>query len=335
MEKNIRTFLDVVTGRWFVKSAFFVFFIYCVVQLLRFEQWALGQGSYVHRPEAVAGLLPVGHFTSFFAWVRGGGWDTILPAGLVIIIGALAVSLVFKRGFCGWICPLGTFWELASALGRKLLGRNYKLPKWLDIIGRTFQIVVTVAACSFLILVSVGEAVGFRKIPYMWVADLKIIHEFSNPTFIILAIACLGVSFFLSPVWCRYLCPVGGLYSIVGMGSLCKVHRNEETCIDCGKCAKACHTFVDPSVTKSVNSNVCDGCMDCVKACPVDECLEPKLLGRITFSPLLWGLGVVALWLFIYLFAVAIGQWSTTIPDDVFRQVINSGLIQETTKGFF
>ena len=59
-----------------------MFFVFSVVQLLAFERWARGVGPYVKRPEAVAGILPIGHFTSFFAWVRGGGWDVLLPAGL-------------------------------------------------------------------------------------------------------------------------------------------------------------------------------------------------------------------------------------------------------------
>ncbi len=64
---------DFVTSRWFVKTAFLAFFLMAVAQLLMFERWARGEGPYVSRPEAVAGILPIGHFTSFFAWVKGGG----------------------------------------------------------------------------------------------------------------------------------------------------------------------------------------------------------------------------------------------------------------------
>jgi len=335
MSKRMKKIIDFVTNRWFIKTIFFLIFLGAIVQLLMFERWAKGLGSYVPRPEAVAGLLPVGHFTSFFGWIRGAGWDTILPAGLVIIIGALAVSLIFKRGFCGYICPVGTFWEYFSLLGRKVFGHNFKLPKWIDYIGRGFQIFITSAAVFLLLSVSLAEVASFRKLPYMWVADLKIIHQFSQPTFIILALVCIGVSFFFSPLWCRYLCPVGGLYSIVGMASPCKVHRNDEACTHCGKCAKACHVLIDPSQTKAVNSNVCDGCMECVKACPERECLEAKAFNRIVIHPWVWTIGVVVIWLIIWLFFVAIGQWHTTITDEMYRQVINSGILESTTKGFF
>src|SRR5450759_5079058 len=164
-----------VTGRWFIKTVFLAYFVFACVELLRFAAWANGQGPYVPRPEIVAGMLPVGHFTSFFAWLRGGGWDTLLPAGLVIILGAFATSVLFKRGFCGFICPVGTVWEAFSALGRKLLkGRQLRVPKWLDITGRAFRYVLTAAIVAMLLfVVSVPEAVDFRTLPYMWVADIK------------------------------------------------------------------------------------------------------------------------------------------------------------------
>ncbi|MDO8987729.1 MAG: 4Fe-4S binding protein, partial [Coriobacteriia bacterium] len=134
---------DTLTSRMVVRWGFLVFFLFAVSRLLAFVRWASGDGPYVHRPEAVAGLLPVGHFTSFFAWIKGGGWDTLLPAGLVIIIAAVLTSLLFKRGFCGWICPLGTVWESAALAGRRLMGgHNLRLPRWLDLIGRSFRYLI-------------------------------------------------------------------------------------------------------------------------------------------------------------------------------------------------
>ena len=334
MQEKLRRVLNVITDRMFIKTAFFLFFVFCVIQLFRFEAWARGEGAFVDRPEAVAGILPVGHFTSFFGMLRGAGWDTVLPAGLVIIIGALAVSLLFKRGFCGYICPVGTFWEYAALIGRKIFGHNFKMPKWLDNIGRGFQILITVAAVALLMSVSLAEVLDFRKMPYMAIADLKIMHEFAHPVFLIAIIVCLGISLFLSPLWCRYLCPVGGLYALVGLASPCKVHRDEDACIHCGKCAHACHTLIDPSKVKTVNSTVCDGCMDCVKVCPVEDCLEAKAFGRVKIAPWMWAAGVVVLWLLIYFIARALGAWHTSISPETFKQYINMGILESTTKGF-
>ncbi len=328
------TWLRVLTSRWFFKTLFLVFFVFSVVQLLRFERWARGLGPYAHRPESVAGILPIGHFTSFFAWIRGGGWDQILPAGLVIILMALGVSLAFKRGFCGWICPVGTIWEAFSALGRKLMGRNIRVPRWLDLVGRGFRYLLAALFMFALMVVPIREAIAFRELPYMWIADLKIIHLMAQPTWIALAGLAAVLSILFGPVWCRYLCPLGGLYSVVGMASPCAVERNEETCIHCSRCSSVCHAFVEPEKSKRVWEPECDGCMDCVKVCPVDGCLEAKAFSRVRVEPWVWPLLVVGLWLIVFGFAKVTGNWDSKIPNDVYRQVIGSGLIEERTRGF-
>lgn len=329
--KKVITFL---THQWTIKTIFFLIFMGSVVQLLRFESWARGGGEFVKRPEAVAGLLPVGHFTSFFAWIKGGGFDYLLPAGLIIIIAAIAVSLFFKRGFCGYICPLGTLMEAPALLGRTLMGKNIRLPKWLDLSGRGLQIAISLALLFWLAQVSLQEATMFRQLPYMWVADLKILHSFTNPIFGIALLIALLVSFLFSPLWCRYLCPVGGFYSLLGMASPCKVTRNEESCIDCKKCDHACDAFCDPSTKRTVHSNACDGCMECVKACPVENTLEARAFGVLKIDERVWPWLVVLLWAFIIGAAMALGLWFSTIPADTFKAVINSGLLEESTPLF-
>jgi len=330
MRQRVSRVLDVVSSRVFVRSVFLAFFVGACVQLALFMRWAAGEGAYVPRPEAVAGLLPVGHFTSFFAWVRGGGWDPLLPAGLVIIIAAVAVSLLFKRGFCGWICPVGTVWELAELLGRKLLGRTIRLPRWLDRTGRGLRYLLGAVILAFLVLVPLAEAVAFRQLPYMWTADIKILTGFTNPLFILAALIAFVLSMMFSPVWCRYLCPLGAWYSVLGMASPCAVHRNDAACIECHKCTKVCHALVDVEhVPDRVWAPECDGCMDCVRVCPAPGALEARALGRWTIPAKVWPLLVVGLWLAIYAGARLTGNWSTTIPAERFRTEINAGVLQQ------
>jgi hypothetical protein len=185
-----------------------------------------------------------------------------------------------------------------------------------------------------LLMVPVREAVEFRQIPYMWIADLKIIHLMGEPTWLAVAGLAAALSVVFGPVWCRYLCPLGGLYSVVGLASPCTVERNPATCIHCSRCGDVCHAFVEPEKTKRVYAPECDGCMDCVKICPVDGCLEAKAFSRVQVAPWVWPLLVVGMWLVIFGFAKATGNWDSRIPDDVYRQVIQSGILEERTRGF-
>ena len=52
------------------------------------------------------------------------------------------------------------------------------------------------------------------------------------------------LSLLIRGFWCRYLCPYGALLGILSLLSPQKIKRNPTTCIDCGKCAKVCPSFI-------------------------------------------------------------------------------------------
>lgn len=312
--------VSAIGARLLVRGGFLLFFVYASSRLLAFRAWALGQGPFVERPEAVAGILPIGSFMSFFLWLKTGWFDPVLPAGIVIIIGAVLTSLLLKRGFCGWICPVGTVWEAAAWLGRRVLGRdNYRPPRGADIALRWVRGAVTVALMVWLAAVSVGEAMSFQQLPYYATVDTKMILLFLTPVYLfVIAAAFVGMMLF-GNVWCRYLCPLGGLYGTCGLLSPVTVVRDDELCIDCGACAKACHAAVPVDDLSSVRHAECDGCQDCVRACPVPGALAPRLFGRIAFPWWVWPVAVVTLWLTVYGVAVVTGHWHTQLPPEAFK----------------
>ena len=65
----------------------------------------------------------------------------------------------------------------------------------------------------------------------------------------------------------------------------------------------------------------------------VDGCLEARAFGRLRIAPWVWPLLVVGLWLAIWGVAYVSGNWKTSIPDEAFKQVINSGILEERTRG--
>ncbi len=152
------------------------------------------------------------------------------------------------------------------------MGKNIRIPRWLDITGRVFRYVLTALIVGILFfVVPVAEAVAFRSFPYMWVADIKTISMMIEPVYLLVILFAGLLSLLFGPVWCRYLCPVGGIYSAVGELSPCKVVRNDDACIHCSRCDKVCHAFVGIEASHVVNDTECDGCMDCVKVCPAEE----------------------------------------------------------------
>jgi ferredoxin len=168
----------------------------------------------------------------------------------------------------------------------------------------------------------------------MWVADLKTLGVMMQPIYLAVVALAFVVSMLFGSVWCRYLCPLGGLYGALGVVSPSTVVRDDGLCIHCGKCTGACHAFVDVENAGSVRHSECDGCVDCVRACPAPDALTARFLGRASFPWIVWPMLVVGVWLAIYLAAVLTGNWHSTIPAEWFRQAINSGLLEQRTPGF-
>ena len=66
--------------------------------------------------------------------------------------------------------------------------------------------------------------------------------------------------------FCKYVCPLGAIYSFFNRISLYRYSVDESKCTNCGACRHACRMGVD--VTKTPNSPECIRCGDCKAACP-------------------------------------------------------------------
>ena len=82
--------------------------------------WASSQSDiYVPRPPSVEAFLPISALVNLKRLVLTGQFDTIHPAGLTIFMAALVIGLLLRKGFCGWICPVGFASNLAEAFSRR------------------------------------------------------------------------------------------------------------------------------------------------------------------------------------------------------------------------
>ena len=86
---------------------FLAFILYLGFRLWQFSNFyeTGGAGLKVPHPDGVEGFLPIGALTSLKYWLVTGRVHPAHPAAMFILIGAIAASAVFKKSFCGWICP--------------------------------------------------------------------------------------------------------------------------------------------------------------------------------------------------------------------------------------
>lgn len=73
--------------------------------------------------------------------------------------------------------------------------------------------------------------------------------------------------------FCQYLCPLGAVYGWFNRFSLVQIHWEEEKCVSCQACTKACP--VGLTAQEISRSPECIRCGRCVSVCP-KKCLHIK-----------------------------------------------------------
>ena len=204
------------------------------------------------------------------SWV----WS-LTGAGVILII-----CVLVPRGFCGYLCPLGTTIDLFDWLvtGRTQRFRVEGDGWWVHIkyyllggilVSATMGVllsgvfaaipVVTRAALFLLEPLQNGVARGWRLTPALHAG-----HAVSIAMF--LAVLSLG---FLRPrFWCKYVCPSGAVFSL---GNLFRISERkvESSCIHCNKCVEICpFDAIKPDFTTRATD--CTLCQSCAGVCPTE-----------------------------------------------------------------
>lgn len=312
-----------------VQGGFALFCLYAGYRFYHFYLWAAGRSdTYVPRPPAVEAFLPIGALVNLKRLILTGQFDPIHPAGLTIFLAALVIALTLRKGFCGWICPVGFAANLAATAGRRL-----KIlltpPAWLDWLLLTPKYMLLLFF-SYLILLkmNLADIEAFNGTTYNLVVDAKMLFFFLAPStlslWILIALAML--SFFLRNFWCRTLCPYGALLGILALASPLRVRREEKNCIACSKCDRVCPGAVRVSQKTSVSSPECVGCGECISVCPARECLSLSAPGRRRLPLLTLPAAVLTLFFLFYGWAVLTGHWQTQVPLEVLQQAYATDL---------
>jgi len=311
-------------ARRMVQTGFVLFCVWAGYRFYQFYSWATGNSDlYVPRPSAVEGFLPISALLGLKRFVLTGNYDMIHPAGLTILLTAIVIAFLFRKGFCGWICPVGAISNYAEYAGSKMRSL-FRLPAWLDYPLLSIKYLLLAFFC-YIILWQMGlkSIESFMGSPYNMAVDGKMLLFFLHPSRLALGIMgfLVAVSFVSRNFWCHYLCPYGALLGLLALGSPCRVRRDATICIDCKKCDKRCPSSIRISGKNSVRSPECIGCLECVAVCPQKDCLTLAAANRKKVSPYFLPGAVLGVFFVCWAVAVLTGHWHTDVPDIVFKKL--------------
>lgn len=304
--------------RFYIQSFFAAICIWIGIDFFYFVRYLQSNGviPFSERPPGVEGFLPISSIISVYNFFLTGKIHNAHPAGFFIFIAILAVSFIWGKSFCSWICPVGFISELLGEFSWKIQKKVFRfkkmirLPKYVDYFFRSFKyLLLAFFIYAIFFAMSQDAVLAFLDSPYNIVSDVKMYYFFADISrFALIVITMLfTMSVVLRNFWCRYLCPYGALLGITSLLSLHKIKRNEKSCIDCGLCAKACPSLIKVDKVKTVISDECSTCMSCVDVCPVKDTLDLKTIkaGKKIHKPL-----VVFTILIIFFGILGIGYFS-------------------------
>ncbi len=283
-----------------------------------------GAGVRVARPPGVEGWLPIAGLMNLKYLLVTGGVPAVHPAGLFLLLAFLSISFAFRKSFCSWLCPVGTFSEWLWQGGRALFGRNLELPRWLDIPMRGLKYVLLAVFVWVIAGMSADALREFLGSPYGLVADVKMLDFFRElgivGASVLLVLVVLSV--LVKNAWCRFLCPYGALLGLVSSLSPVRIRRDPDACIDCAKCAKACPSALPVDRLLSVKSPECTSCMECVATCPARGALDLAIARRRRIPVEAMAAGIALIFVGLVAFAHLTGHWHTSLPDEVYRALV-------------
>ena len=292
-----------------------------------------GVPTSLQRPAGVEGWLPIAGLMNLRYFALTHHVPALHPAGMFLLIAFLAMSFLFRKAFCSWLCPVGTVSEYLWRAGQKLFRRNFSLPRWLDVGLRGLKYALLGFFVWAVTSMAADQLADFMNSPYGVIADVKMLNFFRHmgETGAIVVGLLVVASIFIQNFWCRYLCPYGALLGITSIFSPARIRRNPETCIDCAKCVKACPAALPVDKLVTIKSAECTGCLECAAVCPAKDTLNlslpkiPVLAAQPVKLPA-WAMaaGIAALFFGVVGFAKTAGYWDSSVPRATYQQLVPS-----------
>lgn len=200
---------------------------------------------------------------------------------LISLVIPVIATLLLGRIFCSWVCPVGLLLEFSDKLRNVL--RFLEIRPWnlhfscgikytLLGVGLVLTVVLSIPILGYVyppaimgreahdLVFGIFDRAEIGRMGF-WVGGLTW-----------MSLILIGIVLFEMIVsrrwWCRYVCPGGAIYNLLGWTRLVRVKRVANNCTLCGDCVVACPMGLVPM--QDVMGVECDNCGLCMSSCNDD-----------------------------------------------------------------
>lgn len=190
----------------------------------------------------------------------------------LLYIYAVIISILFKRSFCGYICPVGFLSETLS-----IFSKNIKINKYVNYFLYTVKYVMLfIFICYILFATGIINIENYPAL-YSYFAGSNNDTSSNANTLMILTISIILIillTLIIKNFWCRYLCPYGSFLGVISIISPFKIKRNISSCTSCKRCTVKCPQDINVHLKEKIISPDCIGCLKCIEYKSRKDCLE-------------------------------------------------------------
>jgi len=269
--------VKIVTVRRISQIFFFVLFVwFCIVSTVGEKFWQIR-------------AWPVNWFLQLDPLVAIGTILTThtLYMPLLWALATVILTIVFGRFFCGWVCPFGSIHHFVGFLGNRRIKTAEKIQlnryreaqrvKYFILIVFLFMAAfpsidatlqvglldpISLVSRSFnlLLLPIVDKSINF----------ISVSARFYEGAWLILAVFFVAIllNFVIPRFYCRFICPLGALFAILGRFAIWRIGKNKSECINCKLCEQSCEGGCEPA--GKIRISECVLCFNCRQDCPYD-----------------------------------------------------------------
>ena len=249
--------------------------------------------------QVIAFILVPGLFTSTFYAIKsiyiallGGNFSfSKMAPQLLLLMATIGVTLVMGRFFCGFFCSFGSMGDFLWFLSQKTIKPRFR-------VGEKVDGVLKLLKYGILVFIVIGiwtlNFVSFKSTDSPWtifgmfasIGNWPSLKYLLSVGGLLLLLIIIG-SLFIERFFCKYLCPLGAVFSVTSIFRLFHIKKNREKCGSCRMCTNKCTMGIPLYRYDKVTSGECINCFACVDTCPRDNAkanLTPAIASVIAIA---------------------------------------------------